>query len=354
MKRGILLFLIFLTLIGLVLAQQNELSVTFYSFGKNATINLNKYFGEGHSYFVSQTQNVIVHVDQEKGIATITAKPGWEGSEIIRFLTNESSKTVEETNETTKPSTPETFYPPEVKGGDFNKIEDEQLTSLLKVIIDPGILDFVKGIKREQIRNISKMVKEKTVMININDEVNLNLEQGYAPTVSMNFSFDMNKDTEDANSQETVSKSGISSTTVIIALLVITVIGVYFYSKKHALRKKVKRKKPNTGEDIKRMSLNKLREIQNKPPQKESTQDFINVIREFFSKYFETEYDFEFKPLINRIEDSNLSGDKKDEIKSFLDDVSNVVHYSTEKWNQAQTKDLKGLIIRMKRIIQGL
>lgn len=353
MKRGILLFLIFLTLIELVLAQQNELSVTFYSFGKNATINLNDYFGEGHSYFVSQTKNVIVRIDQEKGIATLTAKPGWKGSEIIRFFSNESVK-VEETEEITKPSTLETFYPPEIKDVNLNYTEDEQLTSLLKTTIDPSILDFVKGIKREQIRNISKMVKEKTVMIIINDEVNLNLEQGYAPTVSMNFSFDMNKDTEESNPQETVPKSGINNTTIIITLLTITIIGVYFYSKKHALRKRVKRKKPNTGEDIKRMSLNKLREIQNKPYQKESAQDFINVIREFFSKYFETEYDFEFKQLIDRVEDSDLSGDKKDEIKSFLDDVSNVVHYSTEKWNQAPTKDLKDLIIGMKRIIHGL
>lgn len=353
MKRGILVFLVFLTLLGIVLAQQNEISVTFYSFGKNATINLKNYFGEGHSYLVSETQNVIVTIDQETGIARIVAKPGWEGSEVIRFRTNESVK-VEETEEVTNLSTSEIFYPPETNDEYFQSVEYEKMTDLFQGTIDPSMLEFVRLIEREEITSILKEIKGKTITIKVNDEVDLNLEQNYTSTVSMNFSFDMNKKDGEAQPKETGIDSIISNITVITILLIIALLGIYFYSKEYVLRKKVKRKKPTLDEDIKHLSLNKLKKIQNELHKKESFQDFMNVLREFFSKYFEIEHDFEFKQLMNRVEGSSLSGDKKDDIKGFLDDVSNVVNYSTEKLSQVPTKNIKNLITKMKRIIHEL
>lgn len=356
MKRGILLFFVFITLIGIVLAQGNELSVTFYSFGKNATINLKNYFGEGHSYFVTQTQNVIVRIDQEKGIATLTARPGWKGSEIIRFFSNETVK-VEETEEVenVSSSTPETFYSQEVEDEYLKRTEEERLTVMFKGTIDPSILDFVRTIEREEITNVFKEIKGKTVTININDEVTLNLEQGYEPKVSMNFTFDTKEDTKESEIKETGLKLIPSGNTVIITLFIIAILVIYLYMKYASVKPvKGKGKKRSMSEDIKHLSLDKLRRIQNEPYQKESAQDFMNVIREFFSKYFGIEYDFEFKQLIKKVEDSNLSGDKKDDIKIFLDDASKVVYYSTEKWTQVPIKDFKNLMTRMKRIIQDL
>src|SRR3989344_3982065 len=98
MKKKSFIILIIVSLMFfsyIVLAQEesqeivsgNELLVRFHSFGKQASIDLKKYLGESKEYYYSTSKNVTVTIDQENGIATLIAKPGWEGIETIRFTT---------------------------------------------------------------------------------------------------------------------------------------------------------------------------------------------------------------------------------------------------------------------------
>lgn len=358
MKRGIFIFLaIFIASVFFVFAQQDEFSVRFHSFGKNATIDLKQYLGESNYYLVSSTQNIIVHIDQEKGIAELIARPGWEGSEVVNFRTNESLKKINDTEEIAKflPAAPEILY--------LKRVKDEELTMLFEGTIDPSILDLVKEIKREEIKKLSKEIREKTVVINVNDEVDLKLEQGYVPAISMDFSLgEKNETTEEPKPEETGLKLKISNTTLAIIISLIVIISAFFY-RKYSLKREAKEKEQGIdyaiSKDIKQLSLSKLRRIQMELDKKESTEDFISVIREFFSNYFGIGYDFEFEHLVRRVKDSDLSWRKKNEINRFLDDVYKIIYYPTEKWTQVYDgvripkNDLKKLITRMKRIIQS-
>lgn len=360
MKRGIFLSIVlFIILVTFVAAQQGEFSVRFHSFGKNATIDLKKYLGESELYLVSRTENVIVDIDQEKGIATLRARPRWEGSEVIHFRTNESLSLVNETEEVAKflEAVPEILF--------LRRIRDEELVKLFEGTIDPSILDVVKQIKREEIRKLSSEIEEHTIKIRINDEVDLKLEMGYIPAVSMDFSLGPEQEVEEeegAEEEEEGLKVELSREAIIIILSAIGIVCFYFYikySKKRGEEREELVIERTISRDIKQLSLHKLRTLQRNLG-KESSGEFINLFREFFSRYFGIGYDFEFKQLVRRVNDSDLSRHIKSEIKNFLSELEKRVYYPSEEWTevygkgQLSDKDLKKLIRQLKKIIRHL
>ncbi len=370
MKRGVtFLLFIFLVLINYALAQQGEFSVRFHSFGKNATIDLKQYLGESELYLASQPLNVIVEIDQEKGIATITAKPGWEGSEMIRFRTIESLTKVNDTEEIESlikvndteeiakflPVAPEILY--------LRKVRDEELARLFEGTIDPGVLDLVKEIKREEITKLSKEIRERTINVRVNDEVDLKFELGYAPTFAMDFSLGEKKTEEEAKPKEKGLKLKISNTIILIIASVSVIIILYFY-RKYSMSKREEKKEWELdyaiSKDIKRLSLNKLIRLQKDLGRKESSDEFIKIVKDFFSSYFGIEHDFEIKHLARRVKDSDVDWRMKGKMIDFLDDLSKVFYYPTEKWvevygeGQIPEQELKKLVNSFKKIIRSL
>lgn len=359
MKRGVaFLLIIFLVLMGYVIAQQDEFSVRFHSFGKNATIDLKQYLGESELYLASQPTNVIIEIDQEKGIATLTARPGWKGSEVIYFRTNESLIKVNDTEEIAKflPVAPEILY--------LRRVRDEELARLFEGTIDPSVLDLIKEIKREEIKKVSKEIRQKTMIVRINDEVDLKMELGYVPTFSMDFSLGEKKEGEEAvKTKETGLNLKISNTILVIAASVLCLAGLYFY-RKYSVIKIEQRKEweldTAINKDIKRLNLNKLMRLQKDLGKRESSDEFIRIVRDFFSNYFGIEHDFEFKHLTRRVKDSDLSWFMKNRIISFLNDLSKTVYYPSEKWagvygqGQIPKQELKKLITKLRKIIRSI
>lgn len=357
MKRGSLrLLFIFLIFAAFAYAQQDEFSVRFHSFGKNATIDLKNYLGESELYLASQTLNVIVEIDQETGIATLTARQGWEGSETIHFRTNESFKKLKDTEEIAKflPEVPKILY--------LRKIRDEELARLFEGTIDPSVLDLVKEIKREEIKKISKDLKERTMKIRINDEVDLKMELGYVPTVSMDFSLGPQREPEEIQPEEGL-RLKISNTWAVIILAIIAILGLYLYRKYAMISVQEKEEKELEDvivKDIKQISLHKLLRLQKELDKKDSSERFTRILRMFFSRYFGIEYDFELSHLIRRVKDSDISRHMKNEVTDFLEDVSKVIYSPTEKWTkvygegQPSKNELKKFIVRLKRIIRSI
>lgn len=357
MKRGNLhLLLIFIIFASFAYAQQDEFSVRFHSFGKNATIDLKNYLGESEYYLASQTLNVIVEIDQATGIATITARSEWEGSETIYFRTNESLRMLKNTDEIAKflPAVPEILY--------LRKIRDEELAKLFEGTIDPSVLDLIKGIKREEIKKISKDIKERTIDIRVNDEVDLKMELGYVPTISMDFSLGPQREAEEIPPEEEGLRLKISDTWVVIILAIIAIVGFYLYRKFAAISVQEKEEKELEDvivKDIKQISLHKLLMLQKELDKKDSSERFTRILRMFFSRYFGIEYDFEISHLTRRVKDSDISRHMKNEIIDFLEDVSKTIYSPTEKWTkvygecQPSKNELKKLVIRLKRIIRS-
>ncbi len=359
MKRGVtFLLIIFLVLISYVIAQQDEFSVRFHSFGKNATIDLKQYLGESELYLASQTMNIIVEIDQEQGIAQLTARPGWEGSEVIYFRTNESLRKMNNTEDIAKflPVAPAILY--------LRKVRGEELAKLFEGTIDPSVLNLIKEIKREEIKKVSKEIRQKTMIVRVNDEVDLKLELGYVPTFSMDFSLGGKKEGEEAvQTKEPGLSLKISNTILIIAASVLCMVGLYFY-RKYSVIKIEQRKEweidTAINKDIKRLNLSKLMRLQKDLGRRESSDEFIRIVRDFFSNYFGIEHDFEFKHLTRRVRDSDLGWFMKNKIISFLNDLSKTVYYPSEKWTevygqgQIPKQELKKLIAKLRKIIRSV
>lgn len=219
MKRGVFLSLLFfIILVAFVSAQQDTFNIRFHSFGRIATVDLKKYLGESELYLVSETKNVIVDIDQEKGIATLKARPGWEGSEVIVFRKNESLSRLNETEIANfLESVPEIFF--------MKKIRDDELARLFEVTIDPSILEIIKLVKREEIRELSTEVGGRELRMSINNEVDLKIELGYIPSVSMDFSLGGRREVEPEIGH---LRLDVDDAIVIIVLSVIGLLFVYF------------------------------------------------------------------------------------------------------------------------------
>ena len=344
---GLLLVII---LIPYVFAEQDEFSVRFHSFGKNATIDLKPHLGESEKYLVSQTMDVIVNIDQKKGIATLKARPNWEGSEVIFFRTNESIQKINDTDKIARflPSVPEIFA--------LRKIRDDELGRLFEGTIDPNLLDMVKTIKKAEIKKISSEIESNILKIKINDETELKMELGYIPAISMDFSLSQEKEVE-----EIVYEEGFKiPQSIIIAFFAILIIVFFYFYAKHSKKKKKRKKEYELekviDQDIKQLTLQKLKKLQKGEG---NTDKFITIVREFFSRYFGIEYNFEFKYLITTVKKSDLSRRTKSKIIDFLEDLSRIVYYNTEEWSQIygtgkiSKKDQK-LITRMKKIVNSL
>ena len=159
MKKELLILFILLT--NFVIAQEDielvpksdeRLDVSYHSFGGQYSIDLKKYLGNG-TYRVSGSKNVNIDINQETGMAIISPKLGWQGSEIIRFTLNKTKSII------TLPK--ETFE--KIKLEDIEKIE----------IFQDAFDRVINDIEKESIKRLDSKIKDDKLVIVINEEINL-------------------------------------------------------------------------------------------------------------------------------------------------------------------------------------
>lgn len=78
---------------SVIAAEENQVIMKFHSEGdgRNATVNLTKFFPGAKQFFFSRVENVTIKID--RGIATIIPVLGWKGDELIIFSNNLSFAT---------------------------------------------------------------------------------------------------------------------------------------------------------------------------------------------------------------------------------------------------------------------
>lgn len=355
MKKGLIIFFAIIFILAVSSVTSQEFSVRFFSFGKNATIDLKLYLGESEHYIVSKTENIIVTIDQRKGIAYLEAKPEWVGSEVVFFKVieagpieervKEKPKRIEEKEEEKEkkitPLVPETLKEKAVVWGENVR--------LFGGTVDSSVLELFESIKKEDIKKISKKVEKNRVEININDEVELNFETGYMPKASMNFSLGPKAEGTVTAIEGQELKTGASRTTIIIfnvIAFVIILLLIYLYINRSKVKQKYAGKR-----GLAESTIFQLKTLQRNLGASGS-EEFLNVVRSFFSKYFGISYDFEFEELIKTIEESDADHRVKKSMITFVKALS--------KWmigpgtGQIPERELKKLISTMRNILKNI
>jgi len=243
-KEFFIVVFIFITLIIPTIAEKEEFSIRFHSFGKNATIDLRTYLGESVHYIVSETENVIVTIDQSVGTAYLEAKPGWNGTETVFFRRIESKAEVVES----KPEPNQTQIEPIV----LDDIKEKPITykeppKFLENIIDESLADMLDDIKKEEIKKLTKVVEGDSLKLNVNDEIEFNLEVGSNPTVTMDFSLGPKQEN---GVEEEIDLENETMTAVMINIITIILVAgmIYLFWQ----NKRFKNKKNAKGQERKK------------------------------------------------------------------------------------------------------
>lgn len=88
MRKLFYLFFLLILITPILADNATILKVLFQSIEKTATVDLSKYL-TGDQFFVNYSKNLDIKI--KDNIATITAKEGWTGAELIIFSTNETT-----------------------------------------------------------------------------------------------------------------------------------------------------------------------------------------------------------------------------------------------------------------------
>ena len=343
MKKLLFLMIIIIILISGVFAE-NQLSVRFHSFGKNTTINLEEFLGESEQYIASKSSNIRVIIDQEAGIAKLYARPGWVGSETIVFTSIEKASNI--TNQTLLDmlKTAEEFK---------YIITDKELDELTEDNVDKEMKWWVREIEQEEIKNIYSKIENKELLLNLNDEINFNINLNKEkPEINMEF-----KSAKDGS--KTIVIPDIKGKFDISWVLIPTVIILSLISIAFIISKREHIKESFGKIDQKRKTVRRLKNI--KKYDKESSKEFLKIINNFFSNFFDLRYNFEFDELKGKVKKSSLSVSKKIRIITFINKLSEIMFYSnTEKWAKVYGKGtippdkLKKLIKKAIGIIKNI
>ncbi|MBM3199453.1 hypothetical protein FJZ53_00855 [Candidatus Woesearchaeota archaeon] len=358
MKRGVVALLIGIAVIilvsSLVSSQQEELSVRFQSFGKNATINLKQYLGPSAYYHASKTTNIIVKIDQQKGTAYLTAKEGWEGSEVVFFKTNESLALV-------RPEEKQKYIPIDpnkVQYKTYEEIKDkeEQVNRVFQTALDPSLVEIVKQVQKEKIEKITKEVKGNTVRVVINDQVDLKMKSGYNPALSIDFTLGTQSLASTPPPKESLlSKIRQNWWFILFGLVVIA----YWYFKNIVKMPTIQKKYAggySKNEDLKWASLDRLEEIKERSESNISLEELVSVVTDFFSNYLG--YCPDIESVAMKVKNSDFDRGTKNQILKILDDISKLMYYSGKDWTSVQEesrmrkKGFKSLISRLESVIR--
>jgi hypothetical protein len=343
MKKLSLLVIILLILTFYVYAD-NQLSVRFHSFGKNATINLKEFIGESEQYIASKSNNIRIIIDQEKGIAKLYARPGWVGSETVVFTSIEKASNI--TNQTLLDmlKTAEEFK---------YVITTKEINEIIKDNLDKKLKNRIKEIHKEEIKKIYSKIENKELLLSLNDEVNFKINLAEKEPI-MDIEFITSKETTKTIVIPDIKEKFDISWVLIPSIVILSLIAIaIIISKREDITKKFRKI------ELKRNTIKKLRKI--KKYDRKASREFLITINNFFADFFDLRYDFEFEELKKNIKKSDLKIIKKIKLIYFINELSNIIFYSnTEKWAKVYGKGtippekLEKLIKRSIRLIKNL
>lgn len=189
MKR-LLIFLVLILITTPLLLEETSaqgLKVKFASRGLNesVTINLTRFLGKGQTYIHSETENIIIDIEQKTGIATLHPKPYWRGVEAIVFALN-VTKLKEEGISGLEEGISEIIIkdgsiiiePGGIEGTGGIPVGPE----VVHILITPDkfmsktYTDIIESIPQEEIHNISGELKNKEMQIGVNQQVKINVK----------------------------------------------------------------------------------------------------------------------------------------------------------------------------------
>ncbi len=361
-KRIILLTLIFL-FIALASVQAIEdnseipaivtdrLAIQFHAVraGETISLNLPKYFGRKTTFYVSQTEHVNVTIDQDTGIATLSAfDPEWRGTEEIVFATSKEALTK------TEPG---------------RYVQRKRNLSLLNLSVDKIVmpndafteqqLRTILGNLTSEAINISTLLGNSTLLLKINDEVNINLSfSPDRPTPYPEIDFDFNlKSTNLTRAHYREPNQMLYFTIFLLGVAVVIVVMIYIKTTYHrelkeillAPRKKVSVSRiPGYKHDLQK-KLNKLRaRVENERPSKIYRETLLAMNR-FLLKAFRVK-GFDMTAIEQKLNRYGVSPGTKAKIKAYLTDYRGKVYTA----NEIGKSDVHNLIAFIESILNNI
>jgi len=268
--------------------QENELIVRFYSIGKQASIDLKSYLGEADEYlYIKSSENVTVTINQEAGIATLIANPGWTGIEIITFTTRKSELVTGE-----KTVTPKTI----------TQITDSEISNNFYDFTNKTFSNIKENIEIQAIKSIKTEIKDDQLIINLNDEAELFFAvSGNKPEVYLNILIPNQGPSE----LEIFDTSGLYPYFTAFGLIVLI-----FLFRNHIKSLLFKKKEKI---NIKTKFLTGLINITRMKNKKQKEEELLKLLRRFF-KYLKIKPNFTRVNIIKALEKGNIRGDLKQQI----------------------------------------
>ncbi len=370
MKKAITIAILFiLSILFIVIAIEaqeypTEFSVRFHSKGKNTTINLKEILGPSEEYFSSETKNIIVKIDQKRGLAYIEAKPNWEGTETIFFsrLAKEEDIPDIKLNEIKEKKEPQPFVSKEQKTKivEYKKSSGYSLPSNFfnDGVINKEFSQILKNIEKEPIIDVKKVTGTGSLELTLNDEVNILIKKGQKTQIKMDFSLNPKKQDnlkEESEIPSDLKKNPIDKIILgIIIIITLSLIGWDFYIneiKKENHNNEIEESEditelePLIDENLKKQTYKKLSDLQ-KLVFKERKEAFFDIIKEFFSIALNIEYTYSIALLLRKVKRLDIDERSKTEIINFLEDISNESYFTNKRLNE--------LIKKMRRLIERM
>ena len=259
MKRLVLFIFIVSLLSSVTGALTTDLTVRFYSIGENATIDLQRYLGEGN-YTVNKTGNVDVIINTEKNNAIIIAKPNWTGVEVIQFGVLRSGTLIED----------------ELDRGistlDINISEEAGKKVLFKELdlgsfLNNSFIGIIENIQAEKLRSITTNLTKTGMSITLNEEVTINLILNETtPTIHLDMALPRGKSTDEEIAVEQIEGVPWILIYLIALVVILSMIVLFIFLPKIKARRRYmhldKIKSGIKSGDAKRIALISLKKLQ--------------------------------------------------------------------------------------------
>ncbi|MBI2663567.1 hypothetical protein HYX15_03510 [Candidatus Woesearchaeota archaeon] len=312
MKIEVILLLIILSTLAIaqqeieLVPSEERLEINYHSFGGQYKVDLRKYLGDG-PYKVEEPNNVIIEINQETGEAIITPKPGFEGSEIIRFQLERAEATISLPRETFR----------ELNVGRLELFQD-------------AFNSVITNIKKEDIKKITSGFVGNKIIINIDDEVKLSA--GYDESLKPEFTFDLLLQNRGVEVQRKIFET---KDIILIIGLVVLLIVLYVFRDKIITIIRPK----EDPEKIKKLFLYRISKY------KEDDEKIVELAEAFFDRFLNVKKDSNLYILDLALEKRQIRGDLKQQIIDLFK------HINKEKHDK---KDIEHIYNNLRKVLVKL
>jgi len=324
------LVLILVIFLSIALADDDEFSVRFHSFGKEVTIDLSKYLGDAENYTYIPASNVEVKITNN-GTAIITAKQGWVGSEVITFVKQDYEK-----KEVPKTPTKSKWLVMNLEDIEENMNQEitEEFNSFFEDSIDSTLSILIESIETEEL-DLEKELSTKRAKLNLNNKINLDINTNSETTlIAMEIlpGYELDNQKIKLTAPQIINERNLSYMYII---LIIMVLIFYIYL---ILTNRIKTK-PHTKiekRQLKSTTIKLLNRIE--PDSKDSMHELLDTFELFLIQYLGLRKNFSYDELIIKLKESKLSKARKQKALNIMKKIS----YELFKGHSSKWFDLYG------------